>query len=264
MKLIMDNLNKTKIKPEGIIFDFGFTLFYFKNPSLERYMDIEYQGLNLVAEFLKNNGFFENNSQVEKFIENVKKQNLKYFQLSSKTKLEYPTAYLLGLVLKNMNVTNLTPEILDQLSDKYHSLSEEEWIPFEDTRETLETLAQTRIKTAVLSNTRHHNSIINMLKKHNLLDYFNSIVTSAEFGKRKPNVEIFLHTLENLDLSHCPESCIMVGDEVADMIGGKKAKLNTIMIKRDFKFPFEQELLPKYQPDFKINKISELLNHVNE
>ncbi len=266
----MDNLDKTKIKLEGIIFDFGFTLFHFVNPSLERYMDIQYQGLNLVAEFLKNNGLFENNFQAEKFLENVKKQNLIHLQLSFKTKLEYPTSYIIGLVLKDMKELNslklkkfLAPENLESLSDLYHSVSENEWIPFVDTEKTLRALSETNIKTAVLSNTRNHNTIINILKKHDIIDYFNSIVTSAAFGKRKPDIKIFHHTLEKLDLSHSPESCIMVGDEVADMIGGKKAKLKTIMINRDFKFPFEQELLPKYQPDFKINNISELLNYIN-
>jgi len=265
----MDNLIKTKIKPEGIIFDFGFTLFHFENPSLERYIEIEYQGLNLVAEFLKSEGLF-NDNQIDTFVENVKKQNRKFWQLSIKTKLEYPTAKILEFVLKNMKNLEpsilkkfLTTEILNKLSDKYHSFSDDAWIPFSDTKQTLMTLLDAKIKIAILSNARHHNSIINMLKKHHLFEYFNTIVTSAGFGKRKPNIEIFHNTLDKLGLSHCPESCLMIGDEAADMIGGKKAKLNTFLIKRSFKFPFEQDILPKYKPDFRINNISDLLNYIH-
>lgn len=264
----MDNLFKTKIKPKGIIFDFGFTLFYFKNPSLERYIEIEYQGLNLVAEFLKNEGLF-NKNQIDTFVENVKKQNRKFWQLSIKTKLEYPTAKILEFVLKNMKNLEpsmlekfLTTENLKKISDKYHSFSDDAWIPFADTKQTLIKLLDANIKIAVLSNARHHDSIIKMLKKHNLLNYFNTIVTSAGFGKRKPNVEIFHFTLEELGLSDCPESCLMIGDEAADMIGGKKTKLNTFLIKRSFKFPFEQDILPKYKPDYTINKISDILNYI--
>ncbi len=81
----MDNLIKTKIKPRGIIFDFGFTLFHFENPSLERYIEIEYQGLNLVAEFLKSEGLLTD-ELFEIFVENVKKQNIKFLQLCFRTK----------------------------------------------------------------------------------------------------------------------------------------------------------------------------------
>lgn len=264
----MDNLIKTKIKPEGIIFDFGFTLFHFENPSLEKYIEIEYQGLNLVAEFLKKEGLLTD-ELFEIFVETVKKQNIKFLQLCFRTKLEYPTAYILELVLKNIKELDpikvkryITPKVLNELSDKYHSFSDDAWIPFEDTRKTLETLAEVKIKTAVLSNARHHNSIINMLKKHHLFDYFNVIITSADFGKRKPNIEIFQYTLKKLGLSHCPGNCIMIGDEAADMIGGKKVKLNTFLIKRSFKFPYEQEILPKYKPDYTINKISDILNYI--
>ena len=265
----MDNLIKNKIKPEGIIFDFGFTLFHFMNPSLENYIETEYQGLNLVAEFLKKEGLFSDES-FDIFVKNVKKQNIKFLYLSFKTKLEYPTTYILEFVLRNMKELEssilerfLTPEVLNELSNKYHSFSDDAWIPFEDTRKTLETLTEVKIKTAVLSNAQHHNSIINMLKKHDLYDYFNTVVTSADFGKRKPNIEIFQYTLKKLGLSYCPRNCIMVGDEAADMIGGNKAKLNTILMERSFKFPYEQEILPKYKPDFTINKISDILNYIH-
>ncbi|KKL92532.1 hypothetical protein LCGC14_1883780 [marine sediment metagenome] len=42
---------------KGVIFDFGFTLFYFENPSVERYYDCFKKGLLKKKMFLLTNSF---------------------------------------------------------------------------------------------------------------------------------------------------------------------------------------------------------------
>lgn len=267
----MEKNSTKKISPEAIIFDFGFTLFHFRNPSLERWNKLEEEGLNLVVEFLKKGGLFEKETQLIQFTKKVKSLNFKFLKMCFKTKLEYTSSYIFEQALKDIKYLDpvklekfSTSSMLEKMSDLYYSAGESEWIPFEDTRRTLESLSEMKIKTAVLSNIKHHNIVLRQLKEHNLLDFFETVVTSAQFGKRKPNVEIFWHILEKLGLSHCPKECIMVGDEVADMIGGKKAELKTILIVREFKFPFEQELKSKYHPDFKVNKVSEIIKLISK
>ncbi len=263
-----DRVNE-KLKPEAIIFDFGFTLLYFVNPSMEKWNSLEEQGLNLVGKFLLNKGVFTKDIQIQRFIKKVRRLNLKFLKRSFETKLEYTSSYIFKEALNEMKYLDgaiindfLTLEVLEEMSDMYYSIGEKEWIPFEDTLETLNKISEANIKTAVLSNTKHHNIILKQLRDYNLLNYFEIVVTSAEFGKRKPNIEIFQHTLDKLGVSNCPENCVMIGDEAADMIGGKKAKLTTILINREFKFPFEQEIKKKYQPDYKIDKISELFKYI--
>ncbi|MFW9930495.1 MAG: HAD family hydrolase, partial [Candidatus Thorarchaeota archaeon] len=142
----------------------------------------------------------------------------------------------------------------------YHSHEEQQWIPLKNTRKTLEILIKNKnLKIAVLSNHPNHNSIENMLKKYKLLKYFDVIVTSAKFGKRKPDPKIFLYTIEKMGLTD-PNSCFVVGDEYADIMGGHRAGLKPILFERKVKFPFEQEI--KIKDYIKVKDITEILNYL--
>jgi len=154
----------------------------------------------------------------------------------------------------------LTDSFFLELADLYHSFEEEEWVPFEHTARTLEILSKREdVKLGVLSNHPHHNTIVNLLIKYDLDKYFDAIVTSAQFGKRKPDPEIFHHTIQKMGLDN-PNSCFICGDEHADIVGGHRAGLQTILCKRIYKFPFEKEIdIPDY---IKVNDISEILKYI--
>jgi FMN phosphatase YigB (HAD superfamily) len=112
----------------------------------------------------------------------------------------------------------------------------------------------------VLSNHPHHPIIEELLRKHDLLQFFNVVITSAEFGKRKPHPDIFNYTLKKLGLENNPSSCLMCGDEPADIVGGHRAGLQTILCERIYKFPMEKEV--SISDQVKIKEISEILNYL--
>ena len=56
------------------------------------------------------------------------------------------------------------------------------------------------------------------------------------------------------------KDCIMCGDEYADIVGGYRAGMQTIMYNRVYKFPFEKEI--RLQEITKINDISEIMGHI--
>ncbi|WP_379151841.1 HAD family hydrolase [Paenibacillus sp. sgz5001063] len=86
-----------------------------------------------------------------------------------------------------------------------------------------------------------------------LIPYFDHIVISGNFGKGKPDKEIFTHAMELLDIS--PEDGIMVGDKLTtDILGGLSAGLTTVWINRTGK-----ETDPDITPDYQIEHLSELL-----
>ena len=117
---------------------------------------------------------------------------------------------------------------LKKLADIYHSCEEEEWIPFEHTKNTLDLLNKKDIKMVVLSNHPHHSTIKNLLRKYELDDYFDKIITSAKFGKRKPNPEIFKYALGKMGLENNARECIICGDVYADIIGGHQVGLQFV------------------------------------
>ena len=55
-------------------------------------------------------------------------------------------------------------------------------------------------------------------------------------------------------------SVLMIGDEYADIVGGQRAGLQTILFEREYKFPFEKEI---DDPNLrKINNIAEILDFI--
>jgi FMN phosphatase YigB (HAD superfamily) len=99
-----------------------------------------------------------------------------------------------------------------------------------------------------------------MLKKHDLFKFFNVVITSAKFGKRKPDPDIFYYTLEKMGLKNQANSVIVCGDEYADISGAQRANLQSILFERKYKFPFEKEIETSNLR--KITKISQILEFI--
>jgi len=253
----------------GIIFDFGFTLFYFEEATVENYFKSFQIGLNKSVTILKQERLFKDEKMINKFINLFNKKRQFFWKESLKTKNEFETSYIFKHVLKMMVRKNLIPsihdfsqEFYDRLAIEFHSEEISRWKPFKHVKTTLESLSRAGIQLAVLSNHPHHKSIETMLKKHNLFDFFEIVVTSAEFGRRKPAPEIFLHTLKKMNLKDInPSECLVCGDEYADIVGGHRAGLKTVLCERKIKFPFEKEInVPNV---IRVNEISEILTLIN-
>lgn len=249
------------MKIDGLIFDFGFTLFEFKNASIEKYFECYKKGLRKSIEKLKETNILNNQDKINQFFTLFNKKRAEFFKLSIKTKKEFPTSYIFELVSEILNLKKKDKHFYLELANFYHFYEEKEWVPFKSTKDTLEKLSNFKnLKMAVLSNHPHHMTIVNLLKKYDLMEFFDAVVTSAEFGKRKPDPDIFLYTLKKMGLEK-PETCMICGDEHADIVGGDRAGLQTILCKRMLKFPFEREIdVPNY---IEVNDISEILNHIH-
>lgn len=248
------------MKIEGLIFDFGFTLFEFKDASVEKYFECYRKGLRKTIEKLKETKVLNNEEIINHFSKLFNKKRALFFKTSIKTKKEYPTSYIFELVLDLLNLEKMNKSFYLELADLYHSYEEKEWVPYVKTIDTLGELSNfENLKLAVLSNHPHHKTIINLLKKYQLMKYFDAVVTSAEFGKRKPDPDIFLYTLKKMGLKTA-EACMICGDEHADIVGGDRAGLKTILCKRTIKFPLEFKInIPNY---IQIDDISGILKYI--
>ena len=252
---------------KGVIFDFGFTLFYFDNPSVERYYECFKQGLMKSIDLLKEKQIWNDKLTTEAFLQKFSKKRQSLFRKSIKTKIEFPTSIIFQKVLGTLeeegvidNLDNLIDTTYKKLANIYHSCEEDEWMPFAQTKEMLEKLALKDVKVALLSNHPNHKTIKNIIIKHDLTKYFDVILTSAKFGKRKPDPDIFYFVLDKIGLKNDPSSVIMCGDEYADISGAQRTKIQPILFERKYKFPFEKEI---ENPDYrKINNISEILDYV--
>ena len=148
------------MKIKGLIFDFGFTLFNFRDVSVEKYLDCYKAGLTKSLERLTELNVLNDMTPREKMIKTFNNKRAEYFRDSVRTKKEYKTSLIFKETFEKYDVIELDNEILDELAFIYHSCERDEWVPFQYTRETLKSLKNVKkIKLAVLSNHPHHGTI---------------------------------------------------------------------------------------------------------
>ena len=102
-------------------------------------------------------------------------------------------------------------------------------IAFPASRPLLERLPKKPRKLGIISNVSSHDVAVEILRKVGLLDYFQSVVTSAFVGIRKPDPGIFLYALMQFGLK--PDEAVIVGDsEKHDIWGGTITGMKTVLV----------------------------------
>ena len=100
--------------------------------------------------------------------------------------------------------------------------------------EILQAIRQMSLKIGLISNVNSRGQVPTNLKEYGIIDYFDPIVLSSEYGYRKPDPAIFHHAAR---LANVPTSqCVYVGDRVArDIEGARRAGFGlAIQIRHDF------------------------------
>jgi HAD superfamily hydrolase (TIGR01509 family) len=122
-------------------------------------------------------------------------------------------------------------------------------------------------KIGLISNVTSHGQVPQNLCQYGIKQYFNPIVLSSEYGRRKPDPAIFHYAAR---LSNSPTSeCIYIGDRISrDIVGAKRAGFKlAIQIKHDFNHGESDE---GATPDLILSNMTELLeilqkeNHCTE
>ncbi len=112
-------------------------------------------------------------------------------------------------------------------------------------------------KIGLISNVNSRGQVPLNLTEYGILDYFNPIVLSSEYGRRKPDPSIFHYAAR---LANTPTSeCIYIGDRISrDIMGAKRAGYKiAIQIKHDFN---NGETDEGPNPDMVINNMNGLLD----
>jgi putative hydrolase of the HAD superfamily len=121
----------------------------------------------------------------------------------------------------------------------------------------LEAIKQMGLKIGLISNVNSRGQVPTSLTEYKLGHYFDPVVLSSEYGRRKPDPAIFHYAAR---LANVPTSqCVIVGDRISrDILGARRAGFGlTIQIKHDFE---HGELDEGATPDFVINQMTELID----
>jgi len=82
-------------------------------------------------------------------------------------------------------------------------------------------------KLAVASNAVR-DSVMTMMGKANLLQYFDAVLSNQDVAKSKPNPEIYLTAADKLDLR--PDECLVVEDNEKGIKAAKAAKTHLMVV----------------------------------
>ena len=121
----------------------------------------------------------------------------------------------------------------------------------------LESIRSMGLKIGLISNVNSRGQVPLNLDQYGIKHYFNPIVLSSEYKRRKPDPSIFHYAAR---LSNSPTSeCIYIGDRISrDIVGAKRAGFKlAIQIKHDFNHGESDE---GAIPDLVINNMHELLD----
>jgi HAD superfamily hydrolase (TIGR01509 family) len=94
-----------------------------------------------------------------------------------------------------------------------------------------------------------------ILKKLNLLEYFDIVVT-GDMGTPKPAPDLILKACEGLNVT--TEQAVFLGDTEADVNAGKAARIQTLIIRSTL----NKHLPKKYEDIIFIKDIADILNYV--
>ncbi len=163
-------------------------------------------------------------------------------------------ADLLGDVLAACGVTAVSPQTLSAASHQYENAICAQAHVLDAAADTLDTLRSQGYKIGLLSNTMFTGQAhIADLKRFGLVEYFDTMLFSADAAKWKPNATPYLQVANELGIA--AEAAVFIGDDpVNDILGGQRAGMRSIHIKSSDRF----RPLPDVKADAQITSLTEL------
>jgi HAD superfamily hydrolase (TIGR01509 family) len=126
-------------------------------------------------------------------------------------------------------------------------------------RETLQALQADGSKKLALVTSSIRKTIDTVLEHHNILEYFQSVVTGDDVTSHKPDPESLRFAAQQLgvDIS----DCVMIGDSDKDMLAAKNAGCDSILFYPPQHHLFhDKEYLTGLQPTHVITQLSQILS----
>lgn len=163
--------------------------------------------------------------------------------------------------LENPRFLELDEEVLSKLEEVLVTqILSDLPVLTDGTQEILSYLKKRNYKIGLICNTgRSPGKILReVLKRKEILQFFEVLTFSDELRVRKPNPGIFLHTLESLQSS--PANSLHLGDELkSDILGAKRCGMKSawFMPKQE---GCQMNFLPEEKPDFILSDLFSLKN----
>ncbi len=212
-----------------VLFDLGSTLIYENGP----WDDLFIQADAALWSVLRNAGV---GLQPRELYGNAPTLFAVYYEQHRNDLAEPTTAAVLDDVLQSRGF-HLSKETLREAMRAMFRVTQTNWVAEPDAIPTLERLRSSGLRLGMISNASDDDNTQALIDKAHLRPYFEYVMSSARFGRRKPDPGIFRAALAHFAAP--PEATVMVGDNYeADIAGARTVGMQTIWITRRAVGPF--------------------------
>jgi len=126
----------------------------------------------------------------------------------------------------------------------------------------LDALHKQGFRLAIISNVISRRLVHCKLVEYGIAHYFDPVVTSSNFGRRKPNVRIFEEAARLMHLP--PAACAYVGDTISrDVMGARRAGYGLAIQIKSFLTDTADHATEGVPPDAVIQDLTQVVNLVN-
>jgi HAD superfamily hydrolase (TIGR01662 family) len=144
-------------------------------------------------------------------------------------------------LLQQKGLPDIPAAVVRTALDAMYSITQQNWYLETDTLPTLKTLQGLGYRLGMISNTSDDKNVQQLVDRWELRPFFETIITSAGCGIRKPDERIFQLALDHFGVP--AEQIAMVGDSLeADIQGANLVGMYSIWITRRVDLPEEGEL----------------------
>ncbi len=185
---------------KAVLFDLYLTLIDVSGVNQEEQDKAAY---NVIRKFNYNYGFVE-------FREMFKKVYNKWREFRQTSLIEVnPRVWWQETLLK----LGVTPKfkLLENILEERHKIFLKQIKIYDDVIEILKILHKKNILIGIMSNCSDAKYAKEELEYLGLADYIDFFITSAEYGRRKPDINLFLNVLSSIPFTK--EEIIMIGDD---------------------------------------------------
>jgi len=237
-------------KIEVVFFDLGNTLIYFNG----RESDVLLSSDQALYHQLVDSGL---QLDWDPFFEQFSTRMKTYYRQRDIDLFELTTKKVLEVTLADFGIQDISKEQIQSALNKMYEVSQSYWRLEADAVFTLEKLLGLGCRLGIISNASDANDVYTLLYKNQIMNYFETVVVSANTGIRKPHPGIFQVALDQMNV--LPYEAMMVGDRLdADIKGAQRLDMRNTWISRRAD-PQSLIRYPKIRPEYSINSLAELI-----
>ena len=178
-----------------------------------------------------------------------------YYQKEYKDNIEPTSTGVLREILVQKGFPAVPEALLREAVDALHAVVGRNWHREEDAIQTLDALKTRGYRLGIISNTSDDHHVQEILQREGLRPFFETVITSAALGIRKPDRRIFEVALDRFKVN--PGETAMLGDILTtDILGANGMGIYSIWITRHARTQKEGELA--IQPQAVVSALDQL------